>query len=97
MSVKPVSFEIILIVDQVIDYIVDLSFKNAAILPAPGHGYADAGDKTHLIPQLLGNAVIQGQYHTAADQPGSQCLGQGTGDVRQSSGGGKGQRFACTE
>ena len=76
VAVNALAFEVILVVNEVVDDVVDLCLEDAAVLAPPSHRNTDAGDKAHLVPQLLRDAVIQGHHHPAANQPGAQRLGQ---------------------
>ena len=93
MAVEPVALEVVLVVDEIVDDAAYLGLENAAVLAAPGHRHTDAGDEFHLVPQLLGGAVVQGHHHPAADEPGTQGLGQRARYIRKAACGGKGQRF----
>ena len=53
VAIQPRTLEIILIIQQIIDHAVMPGLKHPAVLPPPGHRHRQAGDKGHLLPQLL--------------------------------------------
>ena len=83
MAVKAGALEIILVVQQIVNHAVVAGLEHAAILPPPGHGNRQAGQEGHVVPQLLRNRFIQGQYHAAADQPHPHRMGQRSRHIRQ--------------
>ena len=94
VAVQPRPFEIVLIIQKVIDHTVVLGLEHPAVLAAPRNRHRKTGQKRHRLPQLLRHRFIERQDHTAAHQTDPQGLGKRTRDIRQPTRGGKGLGFA---
>ena len=97
VAVKPLTLEVILVVDEIVDHIADLRLKDAAILAAPRHRHADAGEEFHFLTQLLRNALVKRHDDAAADQARAERLRQGAGNVCKAACRRKGQRLTGAE
>ncbi len=95
VPVEAVPLEIVLVVDQVHNHAAGVRLEHAAVLPAPRDRDGKAGHELHVFPQLLGDVLVQGHHHPAADQPHPQGLRQRACDLAQAAGGGERCRFAC--
>ena len=89
VAVKPLALKIILIVDQIVNHATGPCLEYTAILTPPCHRHGQAGDKAHVVAQLLRDLFIQRHHDAAANQPFAQCLGQGARHVRQTARSGK--------
>ena len=69
--------EIVLVIQQIINYAAVPGFKHAAVLPSPADRHRQAGNEPHIVPQLLRNILVHGHNDPAANQPLAQRLRQG--------------------
>ena len=76
VAVQPRPFEIVLIIQKVIDHTVVLGLEHPAVLAAPRNRHRKTGQKRHRLPQLLRHRFIERQDHTAAHQTDPQGLGK---------------------
>ena len=65
MAVNSVTFEIILVVKEIVNDAVSLGFKYSAILTAPRNRNGNRSDKLHLVFKFLLDSVIKRHNNTA--------------------------------
>ena len=97
VAIQTRTLEVILVVDQIVNHAANLCLEHTAILTAPGYRDREAGDKTHIFSQFLRNILIERHHNTAADQPCTQGLGQGTRYITQTAGSSEGKCFTGTK
>ena len=91
-AVQAAAFEVILVVDKVVDNAVALGLEQAAVLAAPAHRHAEIGDIGQRILEF--QIAVQRHNDAGVDAIANQRLGQSARNVGQAAGLGKGSSLA---
>ena len=76
MAVKPFPFEVVFVVDKVINDVVHRIFEHAEILSAPAEIDVGRADKAHCLAVFLRDFLIKGDNHAAIVFHRSNRFGQ---------------------
>ena len=87
--------KILLVIQKVILHPAVLQGKDAAVRHPPGKRHPKAGEEGHAGPPLQPDAAVQRQNNAALGALLLQGCRQGTGDIRQPAGSGKGAALAA--